>query len=126
MLKKYIVLGLMMMTFNLSMSVVAFAETKEEKAAKVAAKVKANIAKLGTGKDARVEVRLKDGTKLKGYVDRIDESSFVVMNEKTGVATNVAYSQTKQVKGNNLSTGVKIALGILIFVAVFTIIGLAQ
>ncbi|MEO6050713.1 MAG: hypothetical protein ABIP78_05195 [Pyrinomonadaceae bacterium] len=54
-----------MLVVNLSLSAVAFGETKEEKESKFAEKVKANVTKLGTGKDAGVEVKLKDGTKLK-------------------------------------------------------------
>ena len=44
--------------------------------------------------------------------------SFAVVDDKTGAATTVTYPQVKQVKGNNLSTGVKIAIGIAIFLAV--------
>lgn len=40
----------------------AFAETKEEKEAKSAEKVKAQVIKLATGTDARIQVKLKDGT----------------------------------------------------------------
>jgi len=84
---------------------------------------KTNIAKLGSGTDAKVQVKLKDGTKLKGYVSQINENSFVVMNEKTGIPTEVPYPNAKQVKGNNLSTGVIIAIGIGIAVAIILLIG---
>jgi small nuclear ribonucleoprotein (snRNP)-like protein len=119
MLKKIVTIVLIGLVMNLAV----FAETKEDKALKRAEKVKANVTKLGTGKDARVEVKLKDGTKLKGYISEINENGFVVMNEKTGIATTVAYPQTKQVKGNNLSTGVKIAIGVGIFLVVVFLIG---
>ena len=77
-----------------------------------AEKVKAGIGKLGTGTDARIEVKLRDKTKLKGYISEAGEDSFVVVDEKTGAASTVAYSQVKQVKGNNLSTAAKIAIGV--------------
>src|SRR5262245_20077868 len=88
------------------------AKTKEEKAAELAAKVKAGIAKLGVSKEARVSVKLRDRTKLTGYVSQIGEDSFVVTNDKTGATTEVAYPDVTQVKGNNLSTGATIAIAV--------------
>ena len=122
MLKKYLVLVFTVLVINLSLSVSVFAETKAEKEAKFADKVKTNITKLGTGKDARVEVKLRDKTKLKGYISQINENGFVVVNEKTGAATEVAYPNAKQVKGNNLSTGIKIVIGVGILLAVMFIL----
>ena len=126
MFKKYLTLTLSVLLLNLAFGATAFgAASNEEKAARDAEKVKANIVKLGTGKDARVEVKLKDGGKLKGYVSQINENSFIVMDEKTASATEVAYPNAKQVKGNNWSTGVKIAIGVGIVVVVLIIFGLA-
>jgi len=87
-----------------------------------AEEVRAAVASLGAGPDARVEVRLRDKTKLKGYVSRADEDGFVVVNARTGAATQVAYPQVKKVKGHNLSTGDKILLGWFIVAAVATAI----
>jgi hypothetical protein len=78
--------------------------------------------KLGTGSDARVEVKLRDKTKLKGHISDVGSESFAVVDDKTGSATTVTYRQVKQVKGNNLPTGVKIAIGVAIFLAVVFII----
>jgi len=88
----------------------ALAKTKEEKQAALSAKVKAGIAKLGAGKDTKVSVKLRDKTKLKGYVRRIEEEAFVIADAKTGAETNVPYGDVTQVKGNNLSTGAIIAI----------------
>ena len=111
------------MVINLFLNISVSAETKAEKDAKFADKVKTNITKLGAGKDARVEVKLRDKTKLKGYVSEINENSFVVVDEKTGAATEVAYPNAKQVKGNNLSTGVTIVIGVAVAVIVLFLIG---
>ncbi|MGI9067261.1 MAG: hypothetical protein ACR2HX_12780 [Pyrinomonadaceae bacterium] len=43
------------------------------------------------------------------------------MNAKTGEVVTVAYPQVKQVQGNNLSTGAKIAIGVAIIAAILTI-----
>ena len=101
-----------------------FAGNSPEKEARFAQKVKTEIAKLGTGPDARVEVKLRDKTKLKGYISEVGDLSFAVVDDKTGSATTVTYPQVKQVKGNNLATGVKIAIGVVIVLAVFFILAM--
>ena len=90
----------------------AHAASKEEKEIRFAEKVKAGISKLGTGAEARIEVKLRDKTKLKGYVSEAGADSFVVVDEKTSTSSTVAYAQVKQVKGKNLSTAAEIALGV--------------
>ncbi len=98
------------------------ARQKEEKFAE---QVKTAVAKLGTGADARVEVKLRDKTKLKGYVGGADESGFFIVDDRTGGARQIPYPQVRQVKGNNLSTGEKILLGFFIFTIVMTVIAMA-
>ena len=89
----------------------ALAKSAAEKEAKRAETVRAKLDKLGTGTDARVKVELRDKTRLEGYISEAGPESFVVVN-KAGVATTVAYPQVARAKGNNLSTGAKIAIGI--------------
>lgn len=100
----------------------ALAGNSAEKEARFAQKVKTEIAKLGTGPDARVDLKLRDKRKLKGYISELGDESFAVVDDKTGSATTVTYPQVKQVKGNNLSTGVKIAIGVGIFLALMFIL----
>lgn len=87
-------------------------KSKEEKAAEFAGKVKAGITRLGVGPDARVMVKLRDKTKLNGYVSQIGDESFVVADVRTGVTTEVQYPDVARVKGNNLSTGATIAIAV--------------
>jgi hypothetical protein len=103
----------------------SFAKTKEEKAAEFAAKVKTEIAKLGTGPEARIEVKLRDKTKLKGYVSKVGENSFAITDPKTGAETDVPYPNVTQAKGNNLHPGAIIAISVGITVAVIFIIAYA-
>ena len=100
----------------------AHADSKEAKATRFAEKVKAGIAKLGTGADARIEVKLRDKTKLKGYVSEAGENSFVIVDEKTGASSTVTYPQVKQVKGKNLSTAAEIALGVGVIILPIVIV----
>ncbi len=102
----------------------AFAADKQEKEAKFAQKLKIELEKIGTGPDARVEVKMRDKTKLKGHISEISYEYFVVVDAKTGSRTTVTYSQVDKVKGYNLATGVKIAIGVGIVVAVIFIFAL--
>lgn len=87
------------------------AASKAEKEVRLTSKVKQGIEKIGSGRDARVEVKLRDKTRIKGFVSEISEDGFVVTDLKTGAANTIAYADVAQVKGNNLSTGAKIAIG---------------
>lgn len=122
MFKKLLCLALVALLMNLAGMRLAYADSKEEKQARFAEKVKASVLKLGTGEAARVKVKLRDKTKLEGYVSAADGEGFTVTNPKTGLATAVAYPQVKSVKGNNLSTGAKIAIGAGIAAAVILLI----
>ncbi|HEX8887593.1 MAG TPA: hypothetical protein VF779_00340 [Pyrinomonadaceae bacterium] len=122
MFKKLLTLALVAVFVHTSSAAPALAGTNAEKEARFAEKVKANILKLGTGPDARVHVKLRDKTKLEGYISEAGDDSFVVVNSKTNVATTVLYPQVKTVKGNNLSTGVWIAIGVGVVILVAGII----
>lgn len=121
MLKKIIAALMIGLVTNLAV----FAnETNKEK--EFSEKVKSEILKLGTGSDAKITVKLKDGTKIKGYVSEIRSDSFLVVNEKNGNATEVQYSQPKQVRGNNLSKGTIIGITLGIAVGIIILIFAAR
>ena len=98
-------------------AVPALAGTKAENDTRRAEKVRAQVAKLGTGADARVKVELRDKTKLQGYVSEAGAETFAVTDD-AGRTTNVEYSQVKKAQGNNLSTGTKVVIGVGIGAAV--------
>lgn len=98
------------------------ASSNAEKEARFAGKVKVGVEKLGSGRDARVEIKLRNKTRLKGYVSEIGENEFVVTDVKTGASNKVAYGDVKQIKGNNLSTGAKIAIGVSVAVGLILLI----
>jgi hypothetical protein len=122
MLKRCLSLLLAVSLIQLLNVVPAAAATKAEKEARFAGKVRASVLKLGTGESARVKIRLRDGTKLEGYVGEAGADSFTVVNSKTGAATTVAYPLVRQAQGNNLSTGAKIAIGVGIAALVLIIL----
>src|SRR5687768_8632756 len=122
MFKKLLSLFLVALLINLAAMTPAYAASKEEKQARFAEKVKANVMKIGTGEAARVKIKLRDKTKVAGYVSAADDEGFTVIDSKTGVATTIAYPQVKSVQGHNLSTGAKIAIGLGIAGAIIFII----
>jgi hypothetical protein len=119
MFKKYLTAIVTVLVVNLFLCNVAFAKESNLERAE---KTKAAIAKFGTGTDAKVQVKLYDGTKIKGYITEISSTGFSVMNEKTHAVNEVPYPEAKQVKGNNLSTGAKIAIGVGIGAAIILLV----
>ncbi|MGH9901368.1 MAG: hypothetical protein ACRD68_06030 [Pyrinomonadaceae bacterium] len=87
------------------------AQTAEE--SRRVEKIRVEVAKAGVGKNARVEVKLRDNTKLKGYVSEVGQQSFTVTDSKTGASRAVAYADVTEVKrkGNGLSTRTKVIIG---------------
>jgi hypothetical protein len=123
MFKKFLSFVLIVLMLNvLGVNSAYAAGSKENKEARFAERVKESVGKIGTGTQARIEVKLRNKTKLKGYVSHISENSFTVFDEKNGASSEVPYSSAKQVKGNNLSTGVKIVIGVGIVLAVIAIL----
>ena len=101
--------------------VTAVAATNAEKEARRAEKVRMQLAKLGTGSDARIKLELRDKTKLEGFVSEPGADTFAVI-DRAGKTTTVEYTQVSKAKGHNLSTGAKIAIGIGIGVGVTLLI----
>jgi hypothetical protein len=54
-----------------------------------------------------VKVKLRDQTKIEGYISDVGAETFTVTNRKTG-----GLPSGKSVQGNNLSRGAKIAIGV--------------
>lgn len=123
MLQKFVSLMLVVLLFCGGNSNFTYAAiSNKERNSELAAKVKEGIKKLGIGEEARVEVRLRDKTSLKGYISETGAYSFIVVDAKTGEPTTIAYPAVKQIKGNNLNLGVKIAIGFAIFLLAIIVI----
>jgi RimP C-terminal SH3 domain len=102
-------------------AVPALAKTDAKKEAERAEKVRTQLAKLGTGRDARVSLELRDKTKLEGYLSDANADTFTV-TDREGKSTTVPYQDVKKARGNNLSTGAKIGIGAGIAAAVVLVI----
>ena len=89
---------------------------------------KIEVAKLGLGEKARATITLKNGTKVKGYVSRADENSFVIRDRKTDTPTTINYADVAKVQKNrghstarNLAIGIGIGAGALLTIILITI-----
>jgi hypothetical protein len=94
------------------------ASTKAEREARFAQKIKAAIVQLGTGQSSQVNLKLRDNTKLTGYISEIGDTSFVVTDLTSAETTTVSYPNVAQVKGNNLSTRTKIIIAAAVIAGV--------
>ena len=88
--------------------------------------VKVKVARLGLGEQARVTVRFKDGSKLKGYISQAKDEEFIVRDRKTNVPTVVLFRDVARVESNRgHSTARNVALGTVIGVgSVLTVLGI--
>lgn len=84
---------------------------------KKAQKVRAAIARLGTGEQTRVAVRLLNGTRVKGYISSASDETFTVSDPTSGLQQEVRYSEIAQISGQNLTSNQKIAIGTAILLA---------
>lgn len=61
-------------------------------------KARARVLKIGTGQTARVQVKLRDQTKVSGYVSEAGQNTFTVTDQETGTAQTLAYADVAEVK----------------------------
>lgn len=94
--------------------------------ARDAAKIKDDVAKLGIGPDARVELRLRDGTKLKGYILEAADDHLAIVVDETRQARQILYTQVKKLRGKNHFRGEYIAIILVIGLIVVNGIGYAR
>ncbi len=90
-----------------------------------AVKVKAEVTQRGIGKQSRVRISLRDGTKIKGYISKVDESSFGLTNQKSGKVTTISYEDVSKVKRQGLSKPAKILIICGVVVGAMIAIGVA-
>jgi small nuclear ribonucleoprotein (snRNP)-like protein len=85
-------------------------------------KLRRDVEKIGF--DERVEVKLNDGTKLKGRVTGIADDQFVITDQKVA-ATKILYSNIKRVVKHDDTTGSHLrglALGVGVLAGVLALL----
>lgn len=126
MYKKYLSLALVVLLMNVLMGAHVLARPQSSSQNQDVEKIKIKVAKLGVGEKARATVRMKDGTKIKGYIAQARDNDFVIRDRKTNEPHTIAYQDVVKVESNrghslarNLAIGIAIGAG-----AVITIIAI--
>ncbi|HEX6731150.1 MAG TPA: hypothetical protein VF074_14095, partial [Pyrinomonadaceae bacterium] len=84
MFKQILSLSISLLVFNaFACNVAARANVRQETDAAKIEKVKEGVRQLGIGPEARVEVKLVDGRKFKGYIKDSSDENFVVVDKKS-------------------------------------------
>jgi hypothetical protein len=76
-------------------------------------KLHAKVEKIGVGRNARVAVKLRDSTQLKGFISATKQDSFSVTDNKSSATRTVSYADVSAVKkaGGGLSAKSWMILG---------------
>lgn len=119
MFKKYLsIIFIALIVFSANIQII-FAQSSVDKTVE---KIKADVSKRVARGKTKVVVKLKDGRKLKGYISRTSEDSFNLTNSETKQSTAIAYDSVAKIKGQGLSGGAKLAIGVGVVAAAVVLI----
>ena len=75
-------------------------------------KIRAKVQTLAASKDSQVQVKFRDQTKLKGYIESVEPVSFTLRDPKDGKSQSIAYSEVESVsKAGGISTKTWLIVG---------------
>ena len=76
-------------------------------------KIRARVQTLSTSRDSQVEVKFRDRTKLKGFIESVEPVSFKLKDPKDGTSQSIAYSEVDSVSkaSSGISTKTWLILG---------------
>src|SRR5260370_16202297 len=92
--RRILAFALVALAFNFACTTSAPAQSNKDVAG--IDRLRRDVEKIGF--DERVEVKLNDGTKLKGHINEIGADYVVVADNKTGDVTRLRFAQVRQVK----------------------------
>ena len=103
-----IALAVILTTVSFGLPATAMAQSTTE-----TDKVRAKVQTLAASKDSQVQVKFRDQTKLKGYIDAVEPVSFKLRDAKNGTSQSIAYSEVESVSktGSGISTKTWLILG---------------
>ena len=75
-------------------------------------KIRAKVQTLSTSKDSQIEVKFRDRTKLKGYIESVEPVTFTLRDPKDGTSQSIAYSEVESIsKAGGVSARTWLILG---------------
>jgi hypothetical protein len=72
-------------------------------------RVKAEVLKRGTGEKAKVKVKLRNGSEVRGYISKADQDTFDI-HGKNNANVTLAYADVLSVRKAGMSRGAKIGI----------------
>ena len=60
-------------------------------------KIRAKVQTLSASKNSQVQVKFRDNTKVKGYIDSVEPVSFSLRDPKDGTTQSIAYSEVDSI-----------------------------
>ena len=94
MIKRHLAIALSAIITAMSL---AFPATASAQTTTQIDKIRAEVQVLAVSKDLQVQVKFRDDTKLKGYIDSVDPVSFKLRDPKNGTSQSIAYSEVESV-----------------------------
>lgn len=75
-------------------------------------KIRMKVQTLSANRNAPIEVKFRDRTKVKGYINSVEPVSFTIKDSKDGTSHSIAYSEVESVsKAGGVSTKTWLILG---------------
>ena len=124
MMKKFLMLPLACLLIWTQTGVTVFAADQDSNGTQTLEQVKVNVNRAGVGEKARVTVKLKDGTKRKGYVAERHDDDFVLRDRKTDAPSTIAYRDVNKIgidHGHSTARNTGIGVGIGVGAVVLTL-----
>lgn len=107
MIKKYLTITLSIIITTFSFVLPASAQSTVE-----IEKIRAKVRTLSVSKDSQVQVKFRDRTKVKGYIESVEPVTFTLKDPKDGSLQSIAYSEVESVnKAEGISTKTWLILG---------------
>lgn len=109
MIKRHLAITLSVIVTAMSFALPATAQSSAAEIEKIRAKVQT----LAASKDSQVQVKFRDNTKLKGYINSVEPVSFKLRDAKDGTSQSIAYSEVDSVSkaGGGVSTKTWLIIG---------------
>jgi|SRR5688572_670089 len=94
------------LSFGLPATVIAQSTAEIEK-------IRAKVQTLSATRDSQIQVKFRDETKVKGYLDSVGPVTFTLRDPKDGTSQSIAYSEVDSVgkAGGGMSTKTWLILG---------------
>jgi len=93
-IKRYLAIGLSVIITGLSFGL---PQTAAAQSSAEIEKIRAKVQALSASRDSQVQVKFRDKTKVKGYIDTVEPVSFTLRDSKDGTSQSIAYLEVESV-----------------------------